>query len=150
LFAQAANASPNGLTALSRPQSRLHRCLEDVKGGLIAIAENAGMRAWGWFRRPSVTPDRSLTLQKELSELWRTEPHYSEKQLASISVRTAIVIGDHDDVVRLDHTKYLARTILRAQLIILYDVGHAAVVQDPVGYARAVLGFVDTTTPARP
>jgi pimeloyl-ACP methyl ester carboxylesterase len=150
LFAQAANASPDGLVVLSRPRSRLHSFLEDVKGRVVAIAENVGTRVAGWFRRSSTTLDHSLALQKEFSELWRTEPHYSQKQLASISVRAAIVIGDHDDVIRLDHTKYLARTIPGAQLIILHDVGHAAVLQDPVGYARAVLGFVDTATPARP
>ena len=81
------------------------------------MAENAETRVSGWFRRPSTTPDRSLTLQKEILELWRTEPHYSQKQLASISVRTAIVIGDHDDVVRLDRKRRGGSAWRRAALL---------------------------------
>jgi len=155
LFAQAANASPDGLVALSRPDkrvlsSRLHRFFKDAKGLAVAVVENLGARVSVWFGRPPATLDRSLALQEEFFELWATEPHYSQKQLASISVRTEIVIGDHDDVIRLDHTKYLARTIPWAQLLILHDVGHAAVLQDPVGYAHAILDFVDAPTPTRP
>jgi pimeloyl-ACP methyl ester carboxylesterase len=150
LFAQAANASPDGLVAQSRPPSRLHSFLENANGRVVAIVGNVWMLISAWFHRPSLptTPDRSLALKKEISELWATEPHYSQKQLASIRVRTAVVIGDHDEVIRLDHTKYLARTIPGARLIILPDVGHAAVLQDPVGYARAVRDFVDAATPA--
>jgi pimeloyl-ACP methyl ester carboxylesterase len=155
LFAQAANASPDGLVALSRPDKRvlpshLYRFFKDAKGQVAGVVENLGTRVSAWFGRPTAKSDRSLALQKEFFELWATEPHYSQKQLASISVRTEIVIGDHDDVIRLDHTKYLARTIPGARLIILHDVGHAAVLQDPVGYAHAVLDFVDAPTPTRP
>ena len=155
LFAQAANASPDGLVALSRPDkrvlpSRLHRFFKEAKGLVVVVVENLGGRVSAWFGRQPATLDRSLALQEEFFELWATEPHYSPKQLASIRVRTEIVIGDHDDVIRLDHTKYLARTIPGAQLIIVHDVGHAALLQDPVGYAHAVLDFVDAPTPTRP
>ncbi len=150
LFAQAADASPDGLVAFSRPEkgdylSRLRRFVEDATGRVIAILEAQSIRLLVMFgRRPSGPPAPSLALQREIFRLWATEPHYSEQQLASIHVRTAIVIGDHDDVVRLDHTKYLARTIPGAQFIILHDVGHTAVLQDPIGYAHAVLDFVDS------
>jgi pimeloyl-ACP methyl ester carboxylesterase len=149
LFAQAGNASPDGLVGLSEPRSRLHSFLAEVKGRLVAILENVGTRVAERFGRPPSASDRSAALQKEFFELWATEPHYSQQQLASISVRTAIVIGDHEDVIRLDHTEYLARTIPGAQLIILHHVGHAAVLQDPVGYGHAVLDFMDAATPTR-
>jgi pimeloyl-ACP methyl ester carboxylesterase len=150
LFAQAANASPDGLVAVSRwdrrvPWLRAHDILEVLKGQVAAVADNIETRALALSGQPSTKPN-SLALQKEVHELWATEPHYSQSQLASIGVRTAIVIGDHDDVIRPDHTKYLATTVPGARLIILHGVGHAAVLQDPVGYARAVLGFVDPST----
>lgn len=148
LFAQAANTSPDGLVVPPRSDEhatslRLNSVLEDLKGQLASVVENVKTRVSGLLGQPSTTHSSSLALQKEIHELWATEPHYSENQLASISVRTAIVIGDHDNVIRLDHTEYLARTIPGAQLIILHGVGHAAVLQDPAGYAHAVVDFVD-------
>jgi pimeloyl-ACP methyl ester carboxylesterase len=148
LFAQAANASPDGLVAPPRsdehvPSLRLYSVLKELKGQVVSVVENVKTGISGWLEQPSTTHSASLALQKEIHELWATEPHYSQNQLASISVRTAIVIGDHDDVIRLDHTEYLAKTIPGARLIILHGVGHAAVLQDPAGYAHAVLDFVD-------
>lgn len=149
LFAQAADASPDGLVAFSQPQkqdylSRFHHYLGAAKRRIDAAYEFSKTGLLGMFGyRRSGPPAPSLALQRQIFRLWATEPHYTEEQLASIRVRTAIVTGDHDTAVRLDHTKYLARTIPGAQLIILPDVGHAAMLQDPVGYAQAVLRFVD-------
>jgi pimeloyl-ACP methyl ester carboxylesterase len=148
LFAQAANTNPDGLVELPRsdehvPSLRLYSFFKELKGHVVSVVENVKTRVSGFLGQPSTTHSSSLALQKEIHELWATEPHYSQNQLTSISVRSAIVIGDHDDVIRLDHTKYLARTIPGAQLIILHGVGHAAALQDPAGYAHAVLDFVD-------
>jgi pimeloyl-ACP methyl ester carboxylesterase len=153
LFAQAANASPDGLVASSQQQqdylSRLRHYLGAAKQRIDAIFEIGKSRllAMVGYHDPR-PPAPSLALRREIYQLWATEPHYTEQQLASIRVRTAIVSGDHDNAVRLDHTEYLARTIPGAQLIMLHDVGHAAVLQDPIGYAQAVLKFVDA--PAQP
>ncbi len=138
LFAQAANASPDGLVSppvLDKPakQSALHRFLGDTKRQVVADVHRLLGRA------PAPAPAE----QRALFRLWATEPHYTREQLASIKVRTAIVIGAEDKVVRLDHTEYLARTIPGAKLIILPKVGHEAIRQDPDGYARAVLSFLD-------
>jgi pimeloyl-ACP methyl ester carboxylesterase len=46
-------------------------------------------------------------------------------------------------MVRRDHTEYMARTIPGAKLIILPDVSHFALLQDPVTYVRTVLDFID-------
>ena len=150
LFAQAANASPDGLIAMSPVEkqdflSRVHRLIGQAKGHVVSVVRAAGSRVLAIFGRSAsaAPPSPSLALQKEILKLWVTEPHYSEEELASIRVRTAIVIGDHDDVIRLDHTKYLARTIPGAQFIILHGVGHSAVVEDPVGYSHAVRAFLD-------
>ena len=154
LFAQAANASPDGLVTSSQQQkqdylSRLRHYLGAAKQRIDAIFEIGKSRllAMVGYHDPG-PPAPSLALRREIYQLWATEPHYIEQQLASIRVRTAIVSGDHDNAVRLDHTEYLARTIPGAQLIFLHDVGHAAVLQDPIGYAQAVLKFLDAPAPA--
>ena len=147
LFAQAGNASPEGLVV---PSPRPYGVFSALKERILAVARAFKRRTLAFLGAPSTTRAPSIALQNEIHELWATEPHYSESELASIRVRTAIAIGDHDDVIRRDHTEYLARTIPGAQLIVLRDVGHPAVLQDPAGYARAVLDFVDASTPSRP
>jgi pimeloyl-ACP methyl ester carboxylesterase len=128
LFAQAANASPDGLTWTPTAADALH---------------SPGGRDQAEYERLSPTPDHFMAFRKEVFEMWATEPHFTREQLASIKVRTAIVIGDHDQMVRRDHTEYMARTIPGAKLIILPDVSHFALLQDPVTYVRTVLDFID-------
>jgi pimeloyl-ACP methyl ester carboxylesterase len=152
LFSQAADATPDGLIAPPAPDrpadtSFVHRVLGKAKRQAIAIVQRLRNGVSTLLGKPSRALAPSLYVQKELFELWATEPHYTRAQLAAIKVRTAIVIGSEDKVVRRDHTEYLARTIPGARLIILPDVGHEAVRQDPGGYARAVLSFLDGSAP---
>ena len=128
LFAQAANANPDGL--LRHPTHN------------SAIA-TAGHIVWSAIKSVFTTLGGYRDLRGAVAEMWATQPNFSEAQLASIRVRTAIVIGDHDDVIRRDHTDYLARTIPGAELIILPGVGHMAPIEDPSAYVGAVRSFVD-------
>jgi pimeloyl-ACP methyl ester carboxylesterase len=128
LFAQAANATPSGLIA--RPADR------------HALTAAARLDA-DTYRRLSPTPGRYAAFRAALARMWETQPMFTTAQLGAIRVRTAIVLGDHDEVVSGTHTESLARAIPGARLIVLPDVSHFALLQDPAGYARAVLDFVD-------
>ena len=84
----------------------------------------------------------------EIQALWANEPNFSDEDLASIRIPTEIVIGDHDEAISRRHTEYLARTIPDAKMLVLPDVGHSAPIEDPEGYARAVLAFLDRSPEA--
>ncbi len=75
--------------------------------------------------------------------MWATQPDWTKAQLSKIAVPTAIVIGDHDEAISRKHTDYMARVIPGAKLIILKDVGHFAMLQDPEAYTKAILDFLD-------
>ncbi|KQT50789.1 esterase [Aureimonas sp. Leaf454] len=83
---------------------------------------------------------------KEIHALWANEPNFTPDQLSSISVPTEIVIGEHDEAISREHTIFIANTIPGARFVILPDVGHSAPVEDPKGYAEAVLNFIDGTS----
>jgi pimeloyl-ACP methyl ester carboxylesterase len=112
LFVQAANASPDG-----------------VKHYDAATAIVPEMRHYD-------------DVADEIHALWANEPNFSAEDLASIGVPTEIVIGEHDEAISRRHTEYMAATIPSAKLLILPDVGHSAPVEDPEGYAAAVLAFL--------
>ena len=55
----------------------------------------------------------------------------------------AIVIGDHDEAINRGHTEYIAQTVPHAKLVILKQVSHVAMLQDPQGYTAAIRAFLD-------
>lgn len=128
LFAQAANATPQGLVQ--------HPTHPSALASVVRFVRTA-------YKSLFATPERYPDLGNAVTEMWATQPDFSTDQLASIKVRTAIVIGDHDEVIRRDHTEYLAKTIPGAKLIVLPGVGHMAPIEEPAAYANAVLSFVD-------
>ncbi|WP_182085702.1 alpha/beta fold hydrolase [Aureimonas sp. ME7] len=113
LFVQAANATPDGALAYNPDDST----------------------------RPELKHYDDVV--QEIHALWANEPNFTAEELAEIPVPTEIAIGDHDEAISREHTEYMAATIPGARLLILPDVGHSAPVEDPSGYASAVLDFVD-------
>jgi pimeloyl-ACP methyl ester carboxylesterase len=128
LFSQGANATTDG----ARDDA-----LDATASDIATKANEAD------YRRLSKTPEQLPEFHKALKTMWDNEPQFTTAQLASIKVPTAIVIADHDEWIKEDHARYIARTIPGAKIITLRNVSHYAAQQDPVGYAQAVLQFVD-------
>jgi pimeloyl-ACP methyl ester carboxylesterase len=74
--------------------------------------------------------------------MWNSQPDYTPAQLGKISVPTMIADGVHDEFVRQEHSKELAALIPGAKLLILPDVSHFAIWQNPEEVNRAVLEFL--------
>ena len=55
----------------------------------------------------------------------------------------AIVDGDHEELIFPEHTRYIARTIPGAKLIILPGVSHFATVQNPDEFNKVMIDFLD-------
>jgi pimeloyl-ACP methyl ester carboxylesterase len=128
LFAQAANATVDAVTA--------NLDQDPVFGAFIR-------RMGDDYRRLSSTPDQYDAFVDQIGHMWASQPDWTAAQLAAITVPTAIVIGDNDEAITRAHTEYLARTIPGARLVILPEVSHFAMLQDPRGYTKAVLAFLD-------
>jgi pimeloyl-ACP methyl ester carboxylesterase len=126
LFAQAANATPAGL---------------NPDPDLTALS-SACDRDETEYRRLSPTPDDFTRFKAAIERMWETEPNYSAADLRKITVPTQIVVGDHDEFILPEHSRYLAETIPGADLIILKDVSHFAIYQDPDQYVGAIESFL--------
>lgn len=126
LFAQAANATPAGLN----PDPDL--------SGLDTACQNDEAD----YQRLSPTPDAFATFRAAIERMWETEPNYSATDLQKITVPTAIVVGDHDEFILPAHSRYLASAIPGAKLVILKDVSHMAIYQDPDQYVDAIESFI--------
>ncbi|MEK1887171.1 MAG: alpha/beta hydrolase [Phyllobacterium sp.] len=128
VFAQAANTKVDGL----KPDVMQNKTF----AGYI---DHAGQI----YKKISPTPDQYDAFVEQISAMWNSEPNWSDEDLKKIKTPIAIVLGDHDEAITREHTEYMAKTIPGAQLIILDNASHFAMVQDPEGYNKAVRDFID-------
>ena len=127
LFAHAANVTVDGVRS----------DVMEAKA-FAAYVERSGED----YQRLSKTPDQYDVFVEQISHMWATQPNWSDAELATITVPTAIVLGDHDEAIKRDHTEHMAQVIPGAELIILQDTSHFAMLQDPAGYTQAVRDFL--------
>lgn len=130
LFAHAANYTIDGVNpaVMDNPT-------------FVAYVERSGID----YQRLSTTPDEYDAFLEQISGMWGSQPSWTTDELATITVPTWIVAGDHEEAILRDHTDQLAAAIPGAKLVILKDVSHFAMLQDPAGYTQAVMEF--TTAP---
>jgi pimeloyl-ACP methyl ester carboxylesterase len=74
--------------------------------------------------------------------MWRTESNFSTRDLAAVKAATTISDGEHDEIIKRDHTEKMSLAILHARLVMLPGVSHFAMLQDPVQFNRALTAFL--------
>jgi pimeloyl-ACP methyl ester carboxylesterase len=138
--------------AINHPE-RLHGLFAfganaDLSGTFDEQAEKAPVvvafeaRAEEEYRQLSPTPNDWESFQTMMNKMWHTLPNFTPEQLRSIRVTTTIGDGEYEEIIKPEHTRYLAATIPNAKLVILPDVSHFAVLQDPGAFSAAVLDFL--------
>ncbi len=143
LFSQAPNATPDGLTSIPPidPPPLSDDLALDGTADPDPVVHERG---------------REMARERVFRRLWATEPNFSDEDLDDIRVPTEIVIGDHDSVIRPEHAAHIAEAIPGAKLVVLKNVGHFALLQDPAQYIKAIEDFMKTgpavlsNTPHRP
>jgi pimeloyl-ACP methyl ester carboxylesterase len=90
----------------------------------------------------SPTPGEFDDFVKQCSKMWASEPRYSQKQLRAITVPTTIFDGDHDEAIKPEHTRELAKLIPGAKLVIMKDASHFALWQKPKEFNATVRKFL--------
>jgi pimeloyl-ACP methyl ester carboxylesterase len=127
LFAFAANYTPEGVKA----------SVADDRTFNAYIA-----RAAEDYARLSPTPDQFDAFVEQISQMWATEPNYTQDQLRAITVPTVIFDGDHDEAIEPAHTEEMAELIPGAELVIMKDASHFAMWQHPDEFNATVLEFL--------
>jgi pimeloyl-ACP methyl ester carboxylesterase len=125
---------------------------------LVAYATNynlAGMKSGGGaafsayfarcaadYAKLSPTPKDYKGLQEVLRPMWRTQPNYTSAQIAGIKAPTLVLDGEHDEIIRQDHVRQLAKLIPNAKLVLIPEASHFALFQQPAAFNAAVLEFL--------
>jgi pimeloyl-ACP methyl ester carboxylesterase len=94
------------------------------------------------YRRLSPTPDQWDSFSAAIGKMWDTQPAFTADQLRSIRVPVVIADGEYDEAILPKHTRYMASSIPGARLVILPNVSHFAMLQNPHEFAAVVLEFL--------
>lgn len=93
--------------------------------------------------RSLAKPADFARLSTAVRAMQKTEPNYSDAQLAAIrGPKVAIVGAEHDEILRPAYFAHLAGTIPGARLIMLQDVSHFAPWQDAAAFNASLTGFL--------
>jgi pimeloyl-ACP methyl ester carboxylesterase len=95
------------------------------------------------YKRLSSTPEKYSVFLAAMKTMWRTQPNYSPKQLASIRAPTLVIVGEYDEVIKRSHAREMAYLIPHSKLMILPGVSHFAMLQKPEDFNKAVLQFLE-------
>lgn len=77
----------------------------------------------------------------KLMHLWTHEPHIDPAELASIAVPTLVMAGDHD-VISLEHSALIAKSVSGGQLCIVPGAGHGLLDERPEFVTFAIQEFL--------
>jgi pimeloyl-ACP methyl ester carboxylesterase len=119
----------------------------DPTGVRLDINENAYWnafveRASEDYQTLSPHPERWDEFLGNISNMWATEPNYTEEQLRSITTPFLILDGAKEEAIDLNQTKLMALLIPGAELVIMPDTGHFAAFEQPEEFARIVLDYL--------
>ena len=90
LFALGANFNPSGVKPTVETDA--------VFGAYVE-------RAATDYTRLSKTPKQFDAFVAQISEMWAAQPNFTPEQLKSIRVPVAVAVGEHDEAIKLEHTK---------------------------------------------
>jgi pimeloyl-ACP methyl ester carboxylesterase len=127
VFFFACNMDPSGVKELDESDPVLGRCFSRHVQDYAAL---------------SATPDDFKPFFAAITEMQRTQPNWSEADLAALRLPVAIVQGEHENFIKREHAEYLARSIPGAAFTELPGVSHFAPIQDPDLFNAAMLDFL--------
>jgi pimeloyl-ACP methyl ester carboxylesterase len=127
LFAFGANVTPDGL----KPG-----------GAKTETFASFASRCRQEYLSLSPHPERWPKLTHELGRMWHSEPNFTKAQLSKIDKPVAVADGEYDEIIKSAHTKQISAAIRGSSLLILPNVSHFAMLQNPAEFNSAVNKFL--------
>ncbi|MBI2717461.1 MAG: alpha/beta hydrolase [Rhizobiales bacterium] len=95
------------------------------------------------YQKLSPTPKDFDNFMQAISGMWFSQPDFKPEQLAKIKIPVTIADGQYDEAIKPEHTAELAEFIPGARLVIIPNVSHMGMWQNPAAFNRAVAEFLE-------
>lgn len=79
---------------------------------------------------------------EQIAGMWDSEPSISDEDLGTIPVPVTVAVGQYDEGIDRYHAQDVANAIPNANLVVLPDVSHFAMLQKPALFAELVENFL--------
>lgn len=96
------------------------------------------------YARMSPTPDGFEGFVAGVSKMWSADKPDGLEAVGSITVPTLVVQSRYDEAIRAEHSEAIAAAIPGARLLVLDNVSHFAMLQDPAGYSAAIRDWLSS------
>jgi pimeloyl-ACP methyl ester carboxylesterase len=119
----------------------------DPSGVRPDVAENAYFnafveRASQEYEELSPAPERWDEFLTNISNMWATQPNYTEEQLGAITTPILVLDGEEEEAIDINHTELMAELIPDAELILMPGTGHFAMFEQPEEFNQIVLEYL--------
>ena len=94
------------------------------------------------YAQMSPAPDNMDAFLANISNMWATEPNFTEEQLRGITVPTLILDGWQEEAIYPQHDFDMAELIPNAELTLMPGVGHFAMFLTPEMFNSIVLNYL--------
>lgn len=95
------------------------------------------------YQKLSPTPGDFDNFLKQISGMWFSQPDFKPEQLGAIKVPTVIADGQYEEAILPAHTVELAKLIPGSKLVIIPNVSHMGMWQDPSAFNKEMTAFLD-------
>lgn len=100
-------------------------------------------RASEEYQQNSPAPERWEEFLTNISNMWATQPNYTDEQLTTIATPFLILDGEKEEAIDLNQTKLMGLLIPDAELVLMPDTGHFAMFEQPDEFNQIALDFLD-------
>jgi len=90
----------------------------------------------------SPEPNRWSEFLENITNMWTTEPNFSDLELKSITVPTLVLGGQQEEVIYPEHIEELSKKIPNSKLIMMPKTGHFAMLEKPEKFNEIVRSFL--------
>lgn len=95
------------------------------------------------YSKMSPVPDGFDAFLGGVAAMWGSEKPGGMETLKSVTVPTLVVQSEHDEAIKMEHSKQISEAIPGASLLVLEDVSHFAMFQAPDAYTVEIRKFID-------
>jgi pimeloyl-ACP methyl ester carboxylesterase len=96
-------------------------------------------RAYEMFIPDSIERERAMG---SINEMWSKEPNFDPKEMETITTPTTICLGQYDEAITIEHAAGISKLIQNSNIVILPNVSHFGLIQNPELFSEAVLSFL--------
>jgi pimeloyl-ACP methyl ester carboxylesterase len=98
-------------------------------------------------RSLGVTRKDSDAVRQALGVMWRSEPTFEDKEIATIAAPAIIALGVHDELITRSHATKMAKLIAASELALLPNASHFALWQTPDAVTQSIVRLMQRAFP---